>query len=220
MGCGCHKKKLSTVENLGVLLQGYGDYGAGGPVVQGLGSLMGMGDIDPNAVLWPSRNVLAAETQKLQDRTKQLASDWFNGGGGSVSQGQLGRWNSYVTDLKAWDWGPDWLAHVIDATWRDELLVFQNRFNGFLSEWQNAGVYTTAPAFTFEAAPPSTLEKLADKATKPLADTANIVKWVTIAGGAAVVGLLFFATQQAGGIGRALAPVIARNPRRRRRVRR
>lgn len=220
--------------SLGVLLQGYGgdvgggmagSYGRhfpndynGSPALPGE-AFSGMGDLDPNAVLWPSRDILANETAKLQAATKQLASDWFNGGGANVTQEQLGRWNSFVSDLKAWDWGPAILAHIIDATWRDELLVFQNRFNEFADEFRAAGVATSAPDFTFTAAPPGTLEKLANVATKPFADAANTFKWVGIGVGVVAVGYLFFLTRQAGGIAKAIAPGLVRNPRRRRRRR-
>jgi hypothetical protein len=200
-GCGCSKNV-----DLGVLLQGYS-------------GMEGLGDLDPNAIMWPSRGELDNETQKLQAAVKQLGQDWFNSDGNSVSQTELTAWNSFVSDVQTWDWGPSWLAHLIDATWRDDLLTFENRFNTFLDAFRSSGVSTTVPAFTFAAAPPSTLEKLANAATKPLADTANTIKWVGIGIGAVVIGYVFFLTFQTGKTARALAPMVTRNPRRRRRRR-
>lgn len=218
-----------NMSGLGVLLQGYSGMGNaygkhfpddynGAPAMP-FGAL---GDLDPNAVLWPSRDILANETAKLQAATKQLASDWF-ANGANVTQEQLTRWNSFVSDLKAWDWGPAFLAHIIDATWRDELLTFQSRFNSFADEFRQASVSVTVPDFTFTAAPPSTLDKLADKATKPLADAANTFKWLGIGAGVVIIGYVFFLTHETSRVGRALAPLgggLVRNPRRRRRSRR
>lgn len=219
---------------LGVLLQGYGGgMGDGYPThfpddyngadMSGLGFL---GDLDPNAIASPSRDLLESETKKLHDQIAQLARDWNDSDGNSVSQSQLTRWRSFTGDVSSWDWGPAWIAHLIGTTWRDELLAFQKTFNGFVDEWHAAGVNVTVPGFTFTAAPPSTAEKLIDAGTKPFrdaakaaADTAGAIKWTAIGLGGVAVAYIFYLTFETGRTARSIGPRVVGNPRRRRRKR-
>lgn len=177
----------------------------------------GFGDLDQNAILWPSRDALGAETDKLAARIVQLGKDLFNSD--NVSQEQLTRWNSFVADFKAWNWGPAFLAHVWDSTWRDDLLTYELRFNDFVTEFHPVAPVTT-PAFTFTEAPPSTLEKLANAATKPLADTASTIKWAVLGVGGLAAAYIFYLTFETGRTARAIGPRVVGNPRRRTRRRR
>jgi hypothetical protein len=164
-----------------------------------------MGDLDPNAILWPSRDELDLQTQLLAQRIKQLAADWFNSDANTVSQDLLTRWDSFVQAVKAWDWGPAFLAHLIDARWRDELLAYQKQFNGLRDEFVGAGVQTGAAAFTFTPAAPSTLDKLGDAAAnavktaaQPALDLLKVVEYSAIGLGVLGVIWLFYTTGVAG----------------------
>lgn len=176
-----------------------------------------MGDLDPNAILSPSRDVLRTETDELLSRLTRLAQDWFNSDANTVSQDLLSRWDAFVNDTKSWDSGPDFIAHVLGTTWRDDLIDRETKFNGFLQEFRGAGVATTTPAFTFSAGAPSTLDKLfnaagnaADKATKPLQNALSTIETVAIVGGLAAVGFIFYLTFETGRTARAIAPRMLR----------
>lgn len=199
--CGCKK---SDSMDLGILLQGYD----------------GMGDLDPNAILSPSRDTLQAETDRLGAAIKQLSADWLNSYGNNVSQTQLQAYRNFVSDFNSWNWGPAIVAHIIGTSWRDDLLVYQSKFNDFANQWRAAGVSTSVPDFNFKEAPPGTLERLANKATAPIADAASVLKWGVLGVAGTIVGYVFFLTWQTGKVGRAIAPGVARNPRRRRARRR
>lgn len=172
-----------------------------------------MGDLDPGAILAPGRDELARETLQLRDRIDQLGRDWFNSDGNTVSQNLLSRWDAFVDEIKTWDSGPDFLTHVWNTTWRDELLDYQKKFNGFVAEFQQAGVGTGAPVFTFNPGPPSTIDKILNKAgdaaaaaTKPISDAITTLEIVAGAIGVAAVGYIFYLTYETGRTARSIGP--------------
>lgn len=167
----------------------------------------GMGDLDPNAILPPSRDTLDFETDKLVSAIKQLGSDWFNSDDNVADQTTLTAWNNYVSEVNRWDWSPRALSHMLGTTWRDELLAYQVKFNQFLSSFQAANVATSVPAFTFTAAAPSTIDKLVGKVTDPIASTASTIKYVAIGGAALAAAWIFYLTFETGRTARALGPV-------------
>jgi hypothetical protein len=164
-----------------------------------------MGDLDPNAILPPSRDELGTETDDLLSRIAQTGQDYFNSDQNDVTQDLLGRWDAFVSDTQSWDAGPRIITHLLATTWRDELLARQQKYNGFRNEYIAAGVAVTSPAFTFTAAAPSTLDKLfnkagsaADTALAPLKAVGNTLETVAIVGGIAVLGFIFYLTYETG----------------------
>lgn len=180
-----------------------------------------MGDLDPNQIVSPSRDQLGEETDALLSRTAQLGHDYFNSDSNSVSQDLLARWRAFVYEVNSWDAGPRFLTHLLGTTWRDELIAYQQRFNEFFASFQAAGVSPSVPAFTFNAAPPSTLDKLADKAvdaaaaaakhvTDPLAKGITALEYVGIGLGVTAVAFIFYLTFETGKTARAIGPRVLR----------
>lgn len=164
----------------------------------------GMADLDPSAILPPSRDELSNETDLLLGHIQQLGQDFFNSDTNSVDQALLSSWNTFVSQVNSWDAGPRVLAHVVDITWRDQLLGYQQQFNGFLQSFAAAGVSTSVAPFTFNA-PPSTLSKIATAAedaakagAKPLLDTLSTLEKAAIVGGVALLGFAVYLTYEAG----------------------
>lgn len=177
------------------------------PRGRGLGRPLGhgMGDLDPNAILPPSRDILSQQTDLLLSNIKQLAQDWFNTPDNSVTQTQLSSWDAFVAEVNSWDYWPRAISHLVDTTWRDELIGYQTQFNQFLSQWQEAGVPTSVPAFTFTPAAPSTLDKLgtaasnaANNALAPVKKGLQTIEYVGIGLGVAAVAFIFYLTYEGG----------------------
>lgn len=172
---------------------------------QHVSALRGMGDLDPSAILPPSRDELSNETDLLLGHIQQLGADYFNADDNSgVSQTLLSSWNTFVSQVNSWDAGPRFLAHIIDTTWRDELIGYQQQFNTFLQQFQGAGISTSVAPFTFNVAP-STASKVVDalgnaanKVTKPLTTALSTIETVAIVGGLLGVGFLFYLTWETG----------------------
>jgi hypothetical protein len=164
-----------------------------------------MGDLDPNAILPPSRDELGTETDDLLARIAQTGADYFGSDQNDVTQDLLGRWNAFVSDTQSWDAGPRIITHLLATTWRDELLARQQKYNGLRNEFIAAGVAVTSPAFTFTAAAPSTLDKLFNKAgdaagtaLAPLKAVGNTLETVAIVGGVAALAFIFYLTYETG----------------------
>lgn len=182
-----------------------------------LATMPSFGDLDPNAVLAPSRDELSNETDLLLQRIAQLGQDWFNSDDNVVSQDLLTRWDTFVSQVKAWDSGPRFLTHIVNFTWRDELLAYQNQFNSLRAEFGAGGVPLTTPPFTFTPPAPSTLDKAlnaagnaAKNATKPLTDAFTTLEYVGIGLGVAAVGFIFYLTYETGKTARAIGPSVLR----------
>lgn len=187
-------------------------------MIVSLRSMPSMGDLDPNAILAPDRDTLGNETDQLLARIQQLGQDWFNADDNSgVSADLLARWNAFVANVTSWDAGPRILAHIINSTWRDELLAYQVAFNGFLAEFRSAGISSSTTAFTFTPAAPSTLDKLADaagnaanKALDPLKKGLDTIETVAIVGGVVLLGAFLYLTFETGRTVRSVGPELAR----------
>jgi len=174
-------------------------------VIVGIPRPYGMNDLDPNQILSPSRDQLGDETDMLLARIAQTGHDYFNSEINDVTQDLLARWDAFVGSVNDWDAGPRILTHLLGTTWRDELIDRQQRYNGFRNEFIQAGVAVTAPAFTFAAAPPSTLDKLGSKlgdaastALAPLKAVGSTLETVAIVGGVVAAAFLFYLTFETG----------------------
>lgn len=164
-----------------------------------------MGDLDPNAILPPSRDELGYETDQLLARIVQLGQDYFNSDQNDVTQDLLGRWDAFVSEVQNWDAGPRIITHLLATTWRDDLLDRQQKFNGLRGEFVAAGVSTSAPAFTFSPAAPTTLDKVFNKASAaagdvlaPIKAVGSTLETVAIVGGIGLLGFIFYLTYETG----------------------